>query len=110
MRGATWHKTSPIVFASYVFLGACGLFHSWQVLYLNAAVNHATKADILQRMGPPQQVRTLDGGDSVLRYQFREYQAGDLNGPGRWWCDEYQLRLDREEILRQWSKNICSRL
>lgn len=109
MRATKSHKTSRMIVALFLLLAACGLFQSWQVVYLNTAVNHATQGDIIQRMGSPQQRRTLDGGGSVLGYQFREYQAGDLNGPGRWWCDEYQLRFDREEILRQWSKIGCSR-
>jgi hypothetical protein len=28
-----------------------------------------------------------------------------LEGPGRWWCDNYKLSFDKDHILRQWHKN-----
>jgi hypothetical protein len=85
------------------------LFQSWQTVYLKKAVNRATKDDVIKRMGAPRESSTVNTGGSLLLYRFKEFQAGDLNGPGRWWCEDYQLRFDQEEILRQWSENDCSR-
>jgi len=108
MDGPILHKTSPVVFVACL-LTACGLFQSWQTIYLKQAVNHATKEEVIQRMGAPRESRKANAGGSFLFYRVKEFQAGDLNGPGRWWCDDYQLRFDQEEILRQWSKSDCSR-
>ncbi len=109
MNWTTLLRTYGIVFAAFLLLTACGLFQSWQARYLKNAVNHGTKGEIIRRMGPPRQTSALSGGDSLLLYQFKEFQDGDLNGPGRWWCEEYRLRFDRDEILRQWTENGCSR-
>ncbi|HKN88319.1 MAG TPA: hypothetical protein VJV04_15750 [Nitrospiraceae bacterium] len=109
MDGTILHKTSPVVFVACLLLTACALFQSWQTIYLKKAVNHATKEEVIQRMGAPQGSRDIDTGGSLLLYRVKEFQAGDLNGPGRWWCDDYHLQFDQEEILRQWSKNDCSR-
>jgi len=100
----TIHRTSRIFLAVFFLLTACALFQSWQT-----AVNRATKADVIKRMGAPRASSTVNTGGSLLLYRFKEFQAGDLNGPGRWWCEDYQLRFDQEEILRQWSENDCSR-
>ena len=87
-------------------LAACALFESWQERYLKKAVNHATKTDVVQRMGPPQGTRRVDHGNLLL-YRFNEYQAGDLNGPGRWWCEAYALEFDQDEVLRRWDSSAC---
>ncbi|WP_447983937.1 hypothetical protein [Nitrospira sp. Nam74] len=99
-------RTYGIVFGA-ILLAACGLFQSWQERYLKSAVNDATKEDIIRRMGPPREIRRYNDGSSLLLYRFREFQAGDLNGPGRWWCEEYRLKLDQDEILRHWSEHGC---
>jgi hypothetical protein len=109
MNGATRHRTSRVIFTAFLWLTACAWFQSWQTVYLKHAVNHATKEEVIQRMGAPRESRTVSTGSSFLLYRVKEFQAGDLNGPGRWWCDDYQLRFDQEQILRQWSVNDCSR-
>lgn len=109
MNQAILHRTSRILLAAFFLLTACALFQSWQTVYLKKAVNRATKADVIKRMGTPRESSTVNTGGSLLLYRFKEFQAGDLNGPGRWWCEDYQLRFDQEEILRQWSENDCSR-
>jgi len=103
------HRTSRIFLTAFFLLTACALFQSWQTVYLKKAVNRATKADVIKRMGAPRASSTVNTGGSLLLYRFKEFQAGDLNGPGRWWCEDYQLRFDQEEMLRQWSENDCSR-
>jgi hypothetical protein len=107
MRQRTSFTPSVAVFVSVWLVTACALFQSWQVGYLKSAVNHATKADVIRRMGTPRTTGTLNTGDSLLLYRVREYQAGDLNGPGRWWCEEYRLVFDRAEILRDWKQSAC---
>ena len=103
------HRTSRIFLAAFFLLTACALFQSWQTVYLKKAVNRATKANVIKRMGAPRASSTVNTGGSLLLYRFKEFQAGDLNGPGRWWCEDYQLRFDQEEMLRQWSEKDCSR-
>jgi hypothetical protein len=110
MSGAILRKTRQVIFATCLLLTACALFQSWQTVYLKKAVNHTTKDEVIQRMGAPLESSKAATGGSLLLYRFNEFQAGDLNGPGRWWCDDYQLRFDHEDILRQWSKSDCSRL
>jgi hypothetical protein len=109
MNRAISHRTSRILLAAFFLLTSCALFQSWQTVYLKKAVNRATKADVIKRMGTPRESSTVNTGGSLLLYRFKEFQAGDLNGPGRWWCEDYQLQFDQEEILRQWSQNDCSR-
>lgn len=109
MNGATRHKTSRIIFTAFLLLTACAWFESWQTVYLKHAVHHATKEEVIRRMGAPRESSALNSGGSLLLYRFKEFQAGDLNGPGRWWCEDYQLRFDQEQILQQWNENDCSR-
>ena len=98
-----------VVFVACLLPIGCVLFQSWQTTYLKKAVNHATKDEVIQRMGAPRESSTANTGGSVLLYRFKEFQAGDLNGPGRWWCEDYQLRFDEKEILRGWNERDCSR-
>ena len=86
MDGTILRKTSLVVFVACLLLTACALFQSWQTIYLKKAVNHATKAEVIQRMGTPRESRNVNAGGSLLLYRVKEFQAGDLNGPGRWWC------------------------
>ena len=102
-------KMSGVLVAACLVLSACALFQSWQTIYLKKAVNHATKEEVLEHMGPPRDSRKANTGGSLLLYRVKEFQAGDLNGPGRWWCDDYVLRFDQDDILRQWSTSDCSR-
>ena len=109
MNGAILHRTSRIILAAFLLLTACALVQSWQTIYLKKAVNHATKDDVIQRMGAPRKSSPVNTGGTLLLYRFKEFQAGDLNGPGRWWCEDYWLRFDQEDILRLWSESDCSR-
>jgi hypothetical protein len=98
---------SQILLASFFLVVSCALFQPWQVAYLKTGANHVTMEEVAQRMGPPCETETsvLASGGTVWRYRNCEYQAGDLEGPGRWWCDNYKLSFDKDHILRQWHKN-----
>ena len=91
--------------ASLFVLTSCGLFQPWQVAYLKTAVDHATVEEVAQRMGPPRLTIPLTSGDTLWRYRNCEYQAGDLEVSGRWWCDNYKIRFDKDHILREWHWN-----
>jgi hypothetical protein len=110
MNKVILHKMRVVVFAACLLSIGCVLFQSRQTIYLKKAVNHATKDEVIQHMGTPRESSKANTEGSLLLYRFKEFQAGDLNGPGRWWCEDYQLRFDEEEILRQWSERDCSRV
>lgn len=91
-----------------MFLTGCALFQDEEVIYLNAAKeNHATQADIKRRFGAPKFSGSLSNGESVWRYEIWTTTVGDLNGPGRSYCDQYDLRFDKNDILRDWTHRTC---
>ena len=89
-------------------LAGCALFQSEEVIYLkDAKMRHATQAEIKQRLGVPKLVGPLSTGETAWRYQIWTNTGGDLNGPGRSYCDQYDLRFGSDNILRDWTHQAC---
>lgn len=89
-----------------VMLIGCGLFEPAQVTYLRTAQGHATQEEVRQRLGPPDQVRSLEAGSSVWVYEFLDHEYGDRNRQSGIWCDEYQLTFDEHTTLRRWTRRL----
>ena len=87
----------------------CALFEPVQVSYLRTAQDHATQEEVRQRLGPPDQVRSLEAGSSVWVYEFLDHEYGDRNRQSGIWCDEYRLTFDQQTILRQWVRRLSRR-
>ena len=91
-----------------LMLTGCALIQSEEVTYLkDAKMRHATQAEVKQRLGAPKMVAPLSTGETAWRYQIWTNTGGDLNGPGRSYCDQYDLRFDSDNILRDWTHGAC---
>ncbi len=84
------------------FIG-CTLFVPTETLYLQAAQDHATAAEVKQKLGVPRVTTTTATGEHVLVYQSREEDPGYGWTSKGLWCDEYVLTFDRSDILRRWT-------
>ena len=85
-----------------VILPACVLIIPSECRYLNAAQNHATMADVQQRLGEPLARNDLPNGTTWL-YEVREEQPFHRGTPTGFWCDEYRVTFDSSGILRDWT-------
>lgn len=89
-------------------LTGCALFQEAEVIYLNKAKrHHDTQADVRRQLGAPKFTHTLSNGETIWRYRIWTNTGGDLNGPGTSYCDQYDLRFDQKEILRDWVRQGC---
>jgi hypothetical protein len=85
-----------------LILPACALIIPPECRYLKAARNHATMADVQQRLGMPLSRFDLPHGATWL-YEVREEQPTHRGTPTGFWCDEYRVRFDATGILRDWT-------
>ena len=88
----------------FSLLSGCAWFQSPEAAYLKSAVHQATMDDVRHRLGLPRTTSPLTGGRTRWLYRVREDQPGDLNGPGKTWCNEYHLIFDRDHRLQQWEE------
>jgi hypothetical protein len=86
----------------------CALFEEEEVIYLKKALKaHATEAEIKRRLRVPKDSQSLPNGELLWKYQIWTNTGGDLNGPGQSYCDQYNLRFDRQGTLRDWTHEDC---
>jgi hypothetical protein len=88
----------------FSLLSGCAWFQSPEAAYLKSAVHQATMDDVRHRLGLPRTTSPLTGGRTRWLYRVREDQPGDLNGPGKTWCNEYHLIFDHNHRLQQWDE------
>jgi hypothetical protein len=104
-------KIRPSTFVALSAFFAVGFLSCapWQDEYLRQAVNGATQEDVTQELGPPEDTRSFENGESVWLY--REKGKGNqvyAYGAGGIFCEEYRLTFDAGKILRQWERDRCS--
>lgn len=61
--------------------------------------------EVRDRLGRPMWIDSPRADETVWVYQFRQPEKGGnniLDIPG-FWCDEYVLTFDRQEVLRHWT-------
>ena len=83
-------------------LPACVLIIPSECRYLKTALNHATMADVQQRLGKPVARHEMSQGTMWL-YEVREEQPFHRGTPTGFWCDEYRVAFDSRGILRNWT-------
>jgi hypothetical protein len=88
-----------------VVLIGCTLFVPKETLYLRAAQNLATQAEVRERLGAPREETSTPDGESQWVYEVREVEASAQNtwATAGSWCDEYVLAFDRQGVLRAWT-------
>jgi hypothetical protein len=88
-----------------LFLAACSLVTPKESQYLKSAQDRATQEEVRQQLGTPRSATATQAGEAVWVYEIREIEAGSQNtwATAGSWCDEYVLRFDSQQILRQWS-------
>ena len=95
----------------FAFLGfllvlvGCTLLVPKETLYLQAARDVATQAEVRERLGAPRTETSVPGGESRWVYEVRELEPGSQNtwASAGSWCDEYVLTFDNSGVLRQWT-------
>jgi len=83
----------------------CTVFVSKETRFLKAARDHATQAQVRERLGDPKYTSSTTDGEPVWVYQVIFVDTGVANqwgAPGAW-CDEYVLTFDKQGILRDWT-------
>jgi hypothetical protein len=89
-------------FGAIAMMAGCGLFIPKETRYLMSAKNHATQAEVTEKLGKPIESKVTETGDSIWVYHVRALQPGNyLTAPGEW-CDEYALVFDKQGMLRDW--------
>jgi hypothetical protein len=83
-------------------LSACALIIPSECRYLKAAQNHATMAEVQERLGVPLNRNEIPNGATWL-YEVREEQPTHRGTPTGFWCDEYRVTFDSGGILRAWT-------
>lgn len=93
---------------SFVFFGVISCT-PWEATYLEKAVNHATSAEVTDRLGPPHAKKALAAGGSEWTYQYRGSAVGPMGGinTGSASCREYVLTFDQKDVLRGWKRQQC---
>jgi hypothetical protein len=86
-------------------LAACSLVTPKESRYLKSAQDRATQDEVRQQLGTPRSATATPAGETVLVYEVREIEAGSQNtwATAGSWCDEYVLRFDSQQVLRQWT-------
>ena len=82
-----------------VVLYACT---SRSVHYLQDSLGKATQADITHKWGPPDETIPLDSGEMWV---YRFHHSDSMEHPIS--CEGFELRFDRDTILRQWTEVDC---
>jgi hypothetical protein len=88
-----------------VIATGCSLFIPKDTLYLRAAQNLSTQAEVRERLGAPREETSTPDGQSQWVYEVREVEASAQNtwASAGSWCDEYVLIFDRQGVLRAWT-------
>jgi hypothetical protein len=88
-----------------VGLAACSLMIPKESQYLKSAQDRATQEEVRQQLGTPRSATSTPDGEAVWTYEVRQIEPGSQNtwATAGSWCDEYVLRFDNQQILRQWS-------
>ena len=95
----------PQLLVFLVVLIGCTLFVPKETLYLRAAQNLATQAEVRERLGAPREETSRPDGESQWVYEVREVEASAQNtwATAGSWCDEYVLTFDRQGVLQGWT-------
>lgn len=90
---------------------------SWQTEYLKEAANHATTAEVENRLGRPHSTWDLQTGETLWTYQSGVPSGTDAGGitiVGPGWaigrrsdCTAYVLLFDQQKVLRAWMRQPC---
>jgi hypothetical protein len=86
-----------------LILSACALIIPPECRYLKAAQNHATMAEVQERLGPPLTKNDIPPHGATWLYEVREEQPTHRGTPTGFWCDEYRVSFDASGILRVWT-------
>jgi hypothetical protein len=86
-----------------LILSACALIIPPECRYLKAARNHATMAEVQERLGPPLTKNNIPRQGATWLYEVREEQPTHRGTPTGFWCDEYRVSFDSGGILRTWT-------
>jgi len=88
-----------------VVLIGCSLVVPKETLYLRAAQNLATQAEVRERLGAPREETSTPDGESQWVYEVREVEASAQNtwATAGSWCDQYVLTFDRQGMLQGWT-------
>lgn len=83
----------------------CTVFLTQEGRYLKAARDHATQAQVRERLGEPKYTATSPDGEPIWVYQviFVDSSVSNKWGTPGAWCDEYVLTFDKQGVLRQWT-------
>ena len=73
-----------------------------RAISLEEAVNGASQDEVTEHLGPPNQTRKLENGDTRWQYQYQSSRGGNTH------CREYLLTFDGHGILRYWERLKCS--
>ncbi len=78
-----------------LLLGSCA---GWRAGYLGSEVDHATRKDVIARLGSPASTENLADGSTAWIYV--------VGSPGE--CLRSILVFDRDHVLRNWrQENSC---
>jgi hypothetical protein len=90
---------------------------SWQTEYLKEAANHATTAEVENRLGRAHSTWDLQTGETLWTYQSGVPSGTDTGGitvVGPGWvigrrsdCTAYVLLFDQQKVLRAWMRQPC---
>lgn len=86
-----------------VTFAGCMLFVPRETRYLQSAQDHATQAEVKQRLGEPTLTPPSQGGARRWVYHVREEDPGSRWSWTGMWCDEYVLTFDQGGVLRGWT-------
>ena len=82
-------------------LCSCALLIPWECRYLQSVQGRATLTEVQQKLGPLARIDGLQG--STWLYEVREEQPTHRGTPTGFWCDEYRLAFDEQEVLKDWT-------
>ncbi len=85
-----------------LILSACALIIPPECRYLKVAQNHASMAEVQERLGVPLAKQHSPKGATWL-YEVLEEQPTHRGTPTGFWCDEYRVSFDPDGILRAWT-------
>jgi hypothetical protein len=104
---------ASLVFVAFA-LTSCA---SWQTEYLREAANHATTAEVENRLGRPHSTWDLQTGETLWTYQSGVPSGPDTGGitvVGPGWvigrrsdCTADVLLFDQQKVLRAWMRQPC---
>ena len=85
-----------------LLLPACALIIPPESRYLKVAQDHATMAEVQDRLGMPLAKVDVPNG-ATWHYEVREEQPTHRGTPTGFWCDEYHVSFDSKGVLRDWT-------